>query len=406
MKKTAVFLVCILILLLCGCSALSGTSSFLNEVSAGNYLKAQEIYEKSIFGNMQSEVEVEEALIKLIQDSIDSYNNGNIEYEQSYSTIATVEKVEVIDYYETQNAYYELENLKNSKAAYNAAEKLLADGYYEDAILNYSNVLRDDSNYSDAQEKIKTATSYIISEVTEKVAEMQQSKDYSGALELINKTLNSVDAEIELGALRNQISAECLNNAIDEAAAAFSNGKDYESAIKIITAAMNVIGEDSRLTAELEKYQSYIPIALTTLEPYTTTYIRITSDNTDVIQDVNGNRYTDVFYNCGNNADLEDEGKIEYYINGQYSNLCGTLYLPYLARGTESPKIPSTFKIYGDGILLYEAPKFKMGVTEPLNFSVNISNVQALKIIILGRAGTSYWSDDPVVCATNLMLSK
>lgn len=418
-KNIAIFICILLICMLCGCSTASGTTSFIKEVGAGNYLKAQEIYNKKIMGNTQSEVEAKEALTKLMSDSIDGYNGGSSTYEQSYSTIATVEKIDVLDNYKTENAYHTLENLKSSKAAYDAAEKLLAQEYYEDTILNYSNVISEDSYYSDSQTKIKEATKSIVSQVTSEISEMQKKKDYIGALELIEKTLLTVDAEAELGSLRNQITAECINNALSEAEEAFSNGKDYENAIKIITAAINTVGSDDRLSAELENYQSYIPVALTTIKPFAQgNYLSIGYAFKDIYSDVKGNSYPkdSIFYpNSGTSISSipksEDDGRVEYYIDGNYSALTGTLYLPYASRGADKAEMPSTFKVYGDGVLLYEAPEFRMGITEPLDFSVDISNVRSLKIVILGLwrengdwIGTYYRY--PMVCATNLMLSK
>lgn len=420
MRKSIIILVIALLFLTAACAKTTGVTSFIKQVETGNYLDAQEIYNTKILGNMESEVAAYNSLLELLDRAVDDYNNSVNTYDKAYSTIAAVEKVGVVDSFEIADAYYGLDMFKYSKGAYEAAESLLAEGYYEDALLNYYNVIADDTNYSDAREKIDYVIELIVSDVEQKASALEASKQYEDALELISKAEASVGDVPKLITLYNDISAKCVNNAISEAENTFSDNKNYEGAIKIITSAINIVGSDSRLTAELEKYQSYIPVPLTDLEPFAVgDYVHISGLILESITtDVQGNTYPQesVFYPIGGTlasyySKSEDDGSIEYYINGKYSTLTGTLYLPYVSRGMDSPTVPSTFKVYGDGVLLYEAPTFTKGVTEPVNISVNISNVMELKIVILGVWTENgdwpgqYWRN-PMVCAANLTVSK
>jgi len=69
------------------------------------------------------------------------------------------------------------------------------------------------------------------------------------------------------------------------------------------------------------------------------------------------------------------------------------------------------FKVYGDGTLLYEAPSFVRGSTNPVEINVDITGVSELRIVMLGIAafdtgwpGMYDW--EPMVCAANLTISK
>lgn len=66
-----------------------------------------------------------------------------------------------------------------------------------------------------------------------------------------------------------------------------------------------------------------------------------------------------------------------YLLNGQYSKITGCFFLRYEYRSHSNQP---TFKIYGDGELLYEA-KVKAGVT-PIDFSVDLTGVLELRVVL------------------------
>lgn len=79
---------------------------------------------------------------------------------------------------------------------------------------------------------------------------------------------------------------------------------------------------------------------------------------------ISGEQYTGKFDNV-------------YLINGQYSAISGTLFQIYEERSTEGERA-STFRVYGDGELLYSA-EVRGGVA-PVNFEVDLTGVMELRI--------------------------
>lgn len=134
--------------------------------------------------------------------------------------------------------------------------------------------------------------------------------------------------------------------------------------------------------------------------------------------DVEENSYSgNVIYPSGGTlasqkASSEEDSYISYYLNKKYDTLTGTIYRPY---GTLSCKTvwenPTTIKIYGDDVLLYEAPNITQETYSPIDFEIDVSGVRELKIVMLG-----VWTEDgdwpgqytrlPKACMTNLIVSK
>ena len=135
----------------------------------------------------------------------------------------------------------------------------------------------------------------------------------------------------------------------------------------------------------------------------TNDYIRITDSR--YIRDNYDNLYPfGKVICCKDDGWSSGKGLVEYFLNGGYKTLTGTIFVPYESRSvTDEP--PSLFRIYGDGKLLYNGPSLE-GKTKPAAFAVNVENVQYLTLMIHG----GWYKGDgtgliPLICAGNLTLS-
>ena len=107
------------------------------------------------------------------------------------------------------------------------------------------------------------------------------------------------------------------------------------------------------------------------------------------------------------NGTTEEASYVTYYLNAKYSTLIGIIYRPY---GTlkcdyvwrEYPKI----EIYGDGVLLYEAPKITQDTYESINLSVDVTGVRELKIITMARWTSQGDYVHPKACLADLAVQK
>lgn len=358
-----------------------------------------------------------------VEDIISDYVSGKIDYDKAYSKINSGLDKGTIENYDAYKAIDELSELKASKSSFEAAENLFNDGLYLDAITNYQDVIPEDSNYTVAQSKISAARERVVSELTDKVNSFAANKQYVEALNEIQYTASVIGNISELSTLEKTLYAKCIDTAISEANTAFDSNKDYGTAINIINSAISVVGEDERLVSELDKYNSYIPVSL-----LDTDYIKIASylmlSTADFWQygnlssDVDGNSYSgNIIYPIGgtsasSKATSEDDSYISFYLNSAYDILTGTIYRPYGSLSCKDTwKGSTTIKIYGDGVLLYEAPNITQSTFAPIDFEVSVKGVRELKIVMLG-----VWSEEgnwigqylryPKACMANLIVSK
>ena len=118
------------------------------------------------------------------------------------------------------------------------------------------------------------------------------------------------------------------------------------------------------------------------------------------------NVYASCIYGYGTVFDNEDP-YIEYHVGKEYTNLSCTVYVVKSAR-TVNPDYAgwdiATLSIYGDDVLLYTcsdfSPKYK-----PIDISVDISNVEFLKICFLNADYPNEGSRHPILGIGNPTIS-
>lgn len=374
MKKLfALFLV--LLCLLSGCSGSSSSGGvggavgrMASEVDAGNYVDAAEIYANSIYGNTDREYQAKQELEARLEQALDDYNTSVKSYDEAKNAIITVDRVGVLSIERVDRTQESLTALQKSKSAFDSAEALFASGLYTDALENYLAVIESDTNYAAAQQKAAEAREYFLTDLDGELDEHLADDQYDDALMLLENARLMLPGEASLDARETEIEAKYLNFALDQAETAFAAGKDYESAIRIITTAQNKLGENDRLTAALEEYQSYIPVYLNELE-YFDKEGELFLESAP--KDNYGNEYESALFvsNWGNTY-------VTYYLNGNYARLSG---ICAISEDRKSSDGESYFEIFGDGVLLYRSATMTRGET-PYSFSVDVTGVSLLTI--------------------------
>ena len=370
MKKRLALLLAACLLLLPACSGAGSASSvnrLTSEVEAGNYANAAEIYSSSIYGNTEREYQSKQMLQEMIAEAVNEYNGGSISYDQASNTITTIDRTGILSIESVDDGNAELDALRSSKAAFDSAESLFASGLYGEALENYLLVSERDTNYAAAQQKAEEAKGYLLDSMSVELDGYLAENDYDSALTLIQKTRPLLPNEPTLDAKETEVEAKYLNWALAQAEDAFAN-EGYEQAIRVITNAQNNLGDNERLTAALEEYQSYIPVWLNDLE-YIDKSGELFLEDAPVDNYGNSYRYGLFVSNWG-------ETYVTYHLNGSFSTLTG-IYAISEERKTDSGKM--YFEIFGDGVLLYTSDTMKAG-DAPRPFSVDVSGVMNLTI--------------------------
>ena len=310
------------------------------------------------------------------------------------------------------------------------ANDLAETGNYEEALT----VIRNAAETVWCDEFEDLATEITILQITDALEEAYKSGDSLTVVRICENAFNNPSLDLsdeqydELTQRYIESGRLYLKKICDAAQAVFEPTKDYSAACAVVQNAIGEASFSSELLSELEfileEYNSYAPVSLTTLEPvrqakYVVVGDQWTSDTT--YTDVNGTVYdsSKMIYPLETESSLasegpekDDESTIAYVLNYQYNTLSGKVIRPY---GTfSSDDWGSNYgrvMIYGDGVLIYDANPVTLSTWEPETFSLDVSGVRELEIVIYGRwIKDSTWyglyERHPKLCLADLMLQK
>lgn len=363
------------LLLLTACAESSGVAKNVKrmaaEVDDGNYVNAAMIYSNTIYGNVEQEYEADTLLRERLSGAIDDYNGGAKAYEEARSVVATIERTGILSASDMEEYDWELSSLRSSKAAFDSAENLFASGLYGEALENYLSVSERDTNYEAAQQKAAEAKGCYLDELEEELTGCLGDDDYDAALALIQRGRMMLPNETTLDAKETEIRAKYLNYVLEQAEDVFA-AEGYESAIRVITSAQNKLGDNERLAAALEEYQSYIPVWLNELEYFDR------SGPVNLFEDVSDN-YNNTYKRGFTVSQYGSSATVDarYYINGKYSTFSGIC----ITRSEDRDESPNGyFEVFGDDVLLYTSPTM-VSDSYPEDFSIDVSGVSFLKLV-------------------------
>lgn len=456
----------------CGNSDTSG--SFTSHIEHGNYSKAIEIYNERFAGNSQYENHVRTYLREYFEEGWNDYKAGIITEQEFMNCYTTVDKVNEVVYAinNLDVIYSQYLSVKASKEAYARASEYLAQGNLASAIGELSEVISTDTeNYEQAKTTLAETVEKYQDEIVANAKHLASSGNYEEAVYCIRDAeyivgyitkLESFVSDLytqkytdtistaynagnyvtvieeyfeahsndyvvissDLTSIYSSAVSNYLETINNNAEAAFGEDRDYSSAIRILQSAIADVTVDTTLVEALnekiEYYQTYIPVSLTSLEYIQKArYIYIDEYlSSNYMTDVNGNEYDVATMIRPYGMDLrsevassEDEAYVLYNLNYKYSTLSGVVYRPYHSLKCEDEWTSSTVvKIYGDDVLLYEAPEITQSTYDSYSFEIDVSGVRNLKIVMMGvwtsYDGWGFYSRYPKVCMAEVMLQK
>lgn len=362
----------ILCLSLCACGNVS--TSFEKAVEKGDYAKAVELFQSEICFDPEKREQANHFLQQYLLDAIADFNSGKIDYDKACDAVDTAAWVGALSNDEISDTFYELSTLQESKAAYQAALSLLEDELYMDALYNFQCVAETDSNYKSAQEKITAILTDVLTELTKEVEDLSAKGEYRQALAAIDKVINVAGNSTEIETLRRKTVAKYTDYSLSQAEKAFAageDGKDYTAAAAIIVAAIDDVGEDARLTAALEEYESYAPVYLAELDYFDRDGAYSAGTG---VKDNLGNEHQNYLRIYDYNS---KSTYVTFYLGGKYSKFAG-LCAPFF--NDRANNKTTVFEIYGDDKLLFTSTALTKGVA-PQEFSVDVTGVTYLKIV-------------------------
>jgi len=316
---------------------------------------------------------------------------------------------------------------------YSKGEEYLKNGEYEKAIIMFEKVEKNADKYKDAQAKIDETVKGYIEDYISEANKYIDSKEYDKAISIFDELsdeLKNTDevqeaiANIVVKKVENKIESEenlykqiimiyeeseqSLNtkseeaveelltekiNKFEEEVKSEISAKSYEKYSKEIIEIKEKIKDNDTINKIEELIEGYKPQDLLSFDYEKEETITTSKDGYSyVVTDVKGDKYTD--YILVNESSKLKENKITWKLDGEYSLLSGRI-----AISDEIGKVTSKgvkVSVIGDGKTIYKSKKLK-NKTAPFDFSVDISGVKELKIVLESDKGISYIIGSPVI---------
>ena len=360
-------------------------------LEAGDYQKAADMYLQTAYGNTEREFELKGRMSDFLQEAVDGYWDGSMEYDAAENRFTTVSLIVdnsqgMVSWAQFAGQRQEFEDADASKVAYDSGCDLMDSGNYAAAITEFSKVAAEDCNYQDAQEQLNSAKTEYQDQMVSTAQGYIDSGDYSSASAIIEEALTVLPESSQLLTLQTTCQAGYISSVLAQADAAFVNpATDWEAAINVLLPAMQEHPDDSQLQQRYNYYMEYQPVSIFDLEPYTTDGRFYKVEN---ISDNMGNVYSQGFTTSIASHDRSQT----YDIGAKYNALTFTI-----ASGvTYSSDNRGTVRIIGDGRTLWERNDLTVDM-KPTNISVDVTGVTDLTIEI---------DDEYFVILANINLQK
>ena len=196
--------------------------------------------------------------------------------------------------------------------------------------------------------------------------------DYAGAVSTLIEAKKDIENDIELLAAYNlycERYVEEIITKVDE----LNNQRQYSEAIEMINAGLKILPENEKLQTKFAMVEAKKPISITTLTKLNSSYWYWNKEDP---KDPFGNDYSQTanyFVHRNNNR----EASIEYRVYQNYDTLTGII-APHADIGEN---YTGAVQVYADDVLVYNSPTVEQK-TDAFDFSADIAGAEYIKIVV------------------------
>ena len=196
------------------------------------------------------------------EQTVKEYLEGTKEYTDAQKVLETIKKMGVSDVAETlEKAQKDLAAALVSKNSFKKAEQYYLKKNYVAAITEYGNVIKTDSNYAAAQQKLTSAVSNYRNTVLSDAAGYVSDGDYDEAVKLLETALKVLEKdsllEKRVEEYKKSAAAKSRTEVINTADK-YAARSDYASAIRVVLSAIaknESLESDNLFTSNLKYYR-------------------------------------------------------------------------------------------------------------------------------------------------------
>lgn len=173
--------------------------------------EAQIIY----FDKIKNDSKMNDKLYNELKDRLytikDKFYKNEVMFEDTKKELDKYEKIEIIkDIYIEVKSY--IENLNNSRNAYNNAIENEKNEDVINAVIQYNCIIEDDTNYQSARNKISELKEKCINKLLEETDQLANSNDFETAIEKINKISEIYSEDENLSNKKDEYTKQKIEN--------------------------------------------------------------------------------------------------------------------------------------------------------------------------------------------------
>ena len=293
---------------------------------------------------------------------------------------------EQIDAY--KKAQQDAVNQQRKNEALTAAESMAASGDYISAmneLKTYENRYGNDSDIIAAYDRYKQR--YVEKILADAAAEAEDG-DYKRAYSIINAAQEFVQ-DTQFNEKKQEYKSAYVAE-VCEQADQFLASEQYISAKQVVQMALDFLPGDPTLTEKMNDIESKEPVSIRDV-------VRVNAynwnENENRLEDALGHTY----YDATNAVAIAQNGYGEYYVDGKYSKVTGTVTSLWHL----DPNRQCYFKIYADDRLIFSSPMITRK-TEAIKFEIEIP--EGTEFIKFENIADSYSYSD--ILLLNVLLYK
>ena len=234
---------------------LSPENKLKNCIEDRDWSAAAALYEEHFQGDEKKEAKADEILRKAVDALREEFVAGTMDYSTVKRHLKGIEDFWDDDYVE--DALDFVRELGDSRDAFEEAEQCMEREEYEDAIRLYGEVVESDPNYGTAQEKLETAKGRYKDKLLEEAGAYEEIKDFDSAMELVEKGLEILTGDIELGSRLEELQEGKAQYGIDSVltkAAEHASQNNYFEALEVIREGLLENAGNEKLETALKDY--------------------------------------------------------------------------------------------------------------------------------------------------------
>ena len=172
---------------------------FKGAINDNKYVEASEIYTEKIKGNISEETAVTNFLKSDIETIKKGFIEKKLEYNVANSKLDTIDKTGLLSS-EVSSVRNEINKLNDSRIAFKKGEEFLKGKNYKEAFNELKKVIKEDKNYSKAQELINgSIRDYKAMVLSDAEASVNKS-DFDNAISSLNEALTVIPNDSDISA--------------------------------------------------------------------------------------------------------------------------------------------------------------------------------------------------------------